>query len=167
MKTKRINLLEKAKYLATIQGQYDDAISIVNKLLCINNEDIDALRLKGNILELRSFAIKQKNCTNDILDDPKIYYYKILQLDSDNTLALIDLGDYWQVKGKLELVLKFYNKAIDLLKKGHFYLSHKDEIEEAYWGKSEVLMKMNEKDESLKCKVEGLRWYPDSELLRP
>jgi tetratricopeptide (TPR) repeat protein len=99
-------------------------------------------------------------------EDARTCYEKILQLDPENTVAHIDLGDYWEQKGDYDTALKLYNRAITLLKRGVFYNSYAEECEEAFWSKSELLKTVGKTDEYYLCIAEGLRLCPESELLK-
>jgi tetratricopeptide (TPR) repeat protein len=139
----RIILLERAKNLSIVERQYDKALEIISKLLESDRKDIDALRLKGNILDLMgSDPIQDVTETSGAMDNfekARECYEEILRIDPQNTLALIDMGDYWEQMGDYEIALKFYDKAIELLKKGHFYISYEDEMEEAFSSRSELI----------------------------
>ncbi len=52
MTTDRIRALEEARSLA-LSGRYDAALRAVDKLLLRDCSDLDALRLKGNVLDLQ------------------------------------------------------------------------------------------------------------------
>lgn len=131
--------LEQAKRLS-LAGEYHEAHHIVDELLNDNPDNLDVLRLKGNILDLE-YASKE-----DVSLPPSRYYYeKILTIDSENTLALIDLGDYWLNAEAYEKSLHYYDKAISLLEHDKFCLSKADELEEARNGKSEALRQLAEK----------------------
>lgn len=166
---KHIEQLEKAKTLAIIHRQYNKALKIVNYLLKLKSSDIDALRLKGNILDLQTLDLMrdQSVISTDAqnFDHARICYEKILKLDPGNIVALIDMGDYWERRENYEIALEYYNKAIERLRNGHFYNSFEDECEEAFWSKAELLKNIGRVEEASFCVADGLQLCPDSELL--
>ena len=166
---KRIKLLEKAKALAVLHRKYNESIEIVDYLLRHRSNDIDALRLKGNILDLQALDLMQDQSVDstDIqnLDHARTCYEKILTLDPENVVALIDMGDYWKHRENYEVASEYYNRAIELLKRGHFYSSFESECEEAFRSKAELLKYIGKTEEAFFCIAEGLRLCPDSELL--
>ncbi len=145
-KAQRIKLLEKAKYLATIKKQYDKALEITNDLLAFNGSDIDALRLKGNILDLEQLDLNQNDSRRKSArryEEARKCYENILGLDRNNPLAYIDLGDYWKRKGENGLAMKHYNRAISSLKKGHFHVCAEEEMEEALSAKADLIQSVS------------------------
>ncbi len=156
MQNNRLFLLNKAKFL-TMEGKYKKALKFIDKLLITNPNDVDALRLKGNVLSVKitdenySFCEKKRKL---VLCSIQKCHERILKFDPNNMLALIDLGDYWRNESCFDKSLQYYNKAISLLKEGHFYLSLEDELIEAFYGKKELLKNINEKSELLKCQEE-------------
>ncbi|MBT5470004.1 MAG: hypothetical protein HOK41_05330 [Nitrospina sp.] len=166
-KKNRLKKLEEAKELALI-AEYDSAFEILDYLLKSDENDLDALRSKGNKLEMK--ALRMQNDISDeevqvFFDEALKCYEKISKIDPDNILNLIDLGDHWSNKENFDIALPFYEKAIELLKKGEFTISHKDECEEAFFGKSELLREMGKEKEADQCKKEGVEFFPTSILL--
>lgn len=166
-----IKLLEKAKEFALTE-EYDSAFEILDSMLQADENDLDALRSKGNKLELKAFrieALKEELATSKdskyYLDEALKCYEKIFKFDPDNILNLIDLADHWSGKEKFEISLSYYDKAIKLLKGGAYTICHKDECEEAFYGKSELLRDMGKEEEANQCKKEGLEFFPTSILL--
>lgn len=156
MPNNRLFLLEKAKFLA-MAGKYQEALKVVNELLTTFPNELDVLRLKGNILDLEvsaeniEFPEHERKAKFTMAQK---CYERILELDSNNVLALIDLGDYWQNRSSFKQSLDYYNQALNLLKDNRFYLSLEDEFVEAFRGKKEVLQIMNRKSELIKCQEE-------------
>jgi tetratricopeptide (TPR) repeat protein len=156
MSNNRLFLLNESKFLA-MEGRYKEALEMVNQLILTISDDLDGLRLKGNILELEVYAENSEVSDDDRKAKLAIVqkcYERILELDSNNILALIDLGDYWQNQSHFDKSLDYYDKAIYLLKEKRFYLSLKDEFVEAFRGKKEVLQKMNKESELNICQKE-------------
>lgn len=168
--TSRVSHLEKAKQLATLDKKYDNALNIVSRLLKLNGNDIDALRLMGNILDLKEMdnynKSSLKNYSRPELENAKKYYDDILRLDPDNTLALIDIGNYWERRGDYKASLEHYNKVISLLNQGHYYLSLEDEYEEVFFNKALLLKSMGRIDDYSQTLKEGLLHCSESTLLK-
>jgi len=154
MLNNRLALLNKSKFLA-MEEQYLPALRTVEQLLLNTPDDLDGLRLKGNILELYLYAgnlddsegIKKRVIARKC-------YERVLELSPNNTLALIDLGDYWQNQADFDKSLGYYDNAINLLKEKCFYLSLEGEFIEAFQGKQDVLQKMNNELELHLCQKE-------------
>lgn len=152
MSNNRLILLNESKFLA-MEGKYDQALKIVDQLFLNIPNDLDGLRLKGNIFELDVYAGNLDDFEKKLAIVKKCYEH-ILELTPNNTLALIDLGDYWQNQANFDKSLKYYNKAICLLKENCFYLSLENEFIEAFSGKKEVLQRINNEFELNNCNEE-------------
>ena len=117
-----------------MSGQYGEALAALEKVVGRQPEDVEALRLKGNILELKVLDRAQYRSENllrsrDWLAARKCYE-SILSVDPENTLALIDLGDHYRNMGASTKALEYYEVAIALLEKGQFRWSKKGEVDE-------------------------------------
>ena len=125
-----------------LSGEYSDALSEIDKIIDGRPGYIDALRLKGNVLELRALDRAQSRggsllrCRDYVA--ARRCYEHILQLDPGNTLALIDLGDHFRNLGAAMKALEFYEQAIALLSSGRFGWSRKEEIVEAFGNAAEL-----------------------------
>lgn len=158
--------LEHARSLA-LEQNYDEALSLVEAMLSVASDDLDALRLKGNILDLE-ISDENQFLTNEEksgkLEAAKKCYERVLALSPHNVLALIDLADYWKHQGEFDQSLSYYDRAIDLLKHNHAYLALRDELEEAFEGKFDLLYQFNREAEAAECREEARRLIPDSAL---
>ena len=146
----RISLLEDAKFLALFDKKYDEAIFLVDRLLSERDNDIDALRLKGNILDLKALDISlptDLETNKGFFSEAKKCYEKILEIDQNNALAMIDLGDYWAREDNYSVALKWYDNAIHVLENGIYHSSLEEEMEEAVCKRSELIEshKLNDK----------------------
>lgn len=153
-KYERIQLLEKIRKL-TLAGEYDQALSDVDKVLANNPEDQDALGLKGNIMELM-----QRD------DEARMYYEKVLELNPTNVQAWVDLGDNYSNNQNISKALEYYDGACSLIKQGVIYAARLNEVEQAYFAKASLLKTVGKLQEAIDCAQEGLRLAPESELLR-
>jgi tetratricopeptide (TPR) repeat protein len=134
---KRLALLERAKAIATLEHDYKEALKCVQHALKNNPRDTDALILKGNILDLVHNYSESRKC-----------YEKVLRQDKNNVRALIDMGDWWSHRPNSAHALSFYNRALSVLKRKIFYLSRRDEFEEAYTGTILLLRAMGRLEEA-------------------
>jgi len=156
----RLLLLNKAKFLALAEN-YEEALKIVNQLLMIQPNDLDGLRLKGNLLELEIYADQyadQRKFT-DLEKQTQLTlaqqcYEQILKIDPNQVLALIDLGDHWQNQSSFVESLNYYNQALNLLKQNRFYLSLEDELIESFRGKQEILRTLGKISDLRRCQEE-------------
>lgn len=148
----RLGWLESAKAIATLEHDYKKALEKVQHLLRDNDNDTDALILKGNILDLAQRYSEARRC-----------YEKVLQQDQHNLRALIDMGDWHSRKRNSVEALSFYDRALSLLKRKIFYLSRRDEFEEAYTGKIILLREMGLLDRARKVVKEAMSHCPGFE----
>jgi tetratricopeptide (TPR) repeat protein len=117
-----------------ISGRYVEALASLDVIMERQPKHVEALRLKGNVLELKAldraqYESKKLLRSRDFVAARKCYE-TILLLDPENTLALIDLGDHFRNLGASEKALEYYESAISLLQKGRFRWSKKEEIED-------------------------------------
>ncbi len=164
----RLDQLENAQYLATIEKNYTDALEIVDALLHEDPDDVDALRLKGNILDLKSLDQKTENPASSSYEKyqekARCCYAAILKISPNNTVAHIDLGDYWSRKEEYGKAVLYYNKAIELLNKGHFFCDREEELKEALISKAELLKEVGDSEGYDKCLQDLKKWLPNIDL---
>ncbi|WP_211444613.1 tetratricopeptide repeat protein [Collimonas humicola] len=118
MEFDRISKLEEAK-MAALSGDYEAALRIVDLILNQFPDDIDALRLKGNTIELwisAEFDEIPTTQSNIQLSLARACYEKILSIDSKNTLALKDLADHLKDRGEKKEALILYEELISILR---------------------------------------------------
>jgi tetratricopeptide (TPR) repeat protein len=118
MKLGRIDKLEEAK-MAALSGDYETALRVVDLILNRFPDDIDALRLKGNAIELwisAEFDAIPTVQSNVQLSLARACYEKILTIDPRNTLALKDLADHLKDLGEKTEALILYKELIDILR---------------------------------------------------
>ncbi len=127
--------LETIRSLATA-GRYDEALVNVSKVLKHNPNDLEALRLRGNILELKVLDYgqfrPQKLMRSKEYLEARSCYEQILKVDPNNTLALIDMGDHFFNVDAYDRAEAYYVNALSLLRNGEFRLSWEDELREAF-----------------------------------
>ena len=163
-------ILKKARTIATIHHRCEEALSLVDSFLNTNPKDVDALLLKGNILELMAYHLEVSASTeqfevNDFKESSRKCYEELLKIAPENPVVYKDLGDYWEDKNDKKKALEFYDQSIALLKAGKFYSCAKEEIEAAYWAKYELLKDTGNTEKAIECLEEGKKLYPESKLL--
>lgn len=133
------------------------AIIKLNALIDLYPSNIDILRLKGNILDLKASEIAYASCDSagDVFYDEALSCYgEILSLDPYNTVALIDIAGYWLRKKKYDLAVNDCDDAIIALKSGNYFLSLSEELEEAYSCRIEILEELGKENDALATKIE-------------
>lgn len=119
-----------------MEGRYAAALAALDMILRTAPKNIQALRLRGNVLELRALDRAQYSAAKLLRSRDYVRarscYEQILEQDPSNTLALIDLGDHFRNLGAADKAGTYYEAAIDQLSKGRFSWSRKDEIEEVF-----------------------------------
>ena len=95
------------------------------------------------------------------VDDPRFQtiresYEAALAADPKYTLVLVDLGDYWSDQSNFAQALNYYNRALQLLKDGHFSDDHEEELQAAYRGKIDTLVAMGHVEEAEECRAQAV-----------
>jgi tetratricopeptide (TPR) repeat protein len=145
--SKTKTLLEAAKSEA-LAGRRQEALRIVNSILVGAPDTLDALRFKGNVIELDVFDEErnssEKFVRSDRIQEAATCYERILAIDPSNVLALVDLGTHWKNRGDFHKALDYFDRALLLLKGGSFGQSWQDEFDEAMNGKNEIARELHE-----------------------
>jgi tetratricopeptide (TPR) repeat protein len=124
MSTDETNLRGNAWELG-LAGRYDAALEILDSLLGKAPADIESLRMKGNLLELKAMDLlehsaKKLTSSPDYLAARRCYE-RILEIDSQNATAHIDLGDHYKNLGAKDKALDYYRCAAT-------HLEHEDPL---------------------------------------
>jgi tetratricopeptide (TPR) repeat protein len=147
----RYSRLNRAKFLA-MSNSHDEAIAILNSVLADDQNDIEALRLKGNAIELRELQAFAANGTggsfSDEFSEAGTCYEKILTVDPFNVMALIDLGTHWKNRSEIEKALKYYSQAEKLIKQRQAPDDFRDELIEVLEGQLEISEQLGEIEQS-------------------
>jgi len=152
--------LERIRDVA-IEGNPALALTELETILAADPGDVEALRLKGNILEMR--ALNRAQYTADKLLRSRDYvaaracYESILAIDKDNTLALIDMGDHFRNLGALEQALGYYEQAIDRLSKGRCSWSRREEMVEAFGQAIELYRQLGKESDVVRLMTQRRR----------
>jgi tetratricopeptide (TPR) repeat protein len=115
----RLRNLEDARALS-VEGDYDNALETVQSLLRELPDDVEVLRLYGNILEQKALHLAEVQQTR-LVGVPDYHlarqlYERILRLDPGNLLALIDLGDHYKNLDAYDRAFSFYHDAVALIR---------------------------------------------------
>lgn len=109
--------LEKVRMLS-LTGEYSEALQIINTLLVDLPLNIQALRLKGNIIELWLFSGYETFSAKELesyFATARECYEKILAIDKDNSYAMKDLADNLKEIGANTEAKKLYLQLIGCL----------------------------------------------------
>jgi tetratricopeptide (TPR) repeat protein len=145
--TKSSETLEEAQRLA-ITGDYLGAIALINSVLKREPNNVEALRFKGNVIELKVFH-SELNENNKFVRSPEILkarvcYEKALLLEPNNPGVLADLGTHWNNLGNTDKAICFFDRVIALLPDLPELSSSGDDFMEALEGKIEILLARGE-----------------------
>jgi tetratricopeptide (TPR) repeat protein len=104
-----------------LQGYYDAALNILEELLKESPIDVVTLRMKGNLLEMKAMDLlensgKKLTSSTDFLAARRCYE-KILEIDSQNVTARIDLGDHYSALRANDKALEYYREAASVLQR--------------------------------------------------
>ena len=117
-----------------IGGGYQRALERLDAMLSEKPDELEAIRLKGNVLELRAFDGAQYHAKKLLLLPDFVgarkCYERILELDPRNTLALADLGDHYKNLGAHKKAVSYLVQAAKLLEAGESRLGLRAEAEE-------------------------------------
>jgi tetratricopeptide (TPR) repeat protein len=127
----RLFLLEEARTRA-MESDFSSALGLLSELLQKRPDDIDALRLKGNVLEQAAlekneYSSKRLSSNLDYLAARECYK-AILRQDPRHTNALIDLGDHYFHLDAEDLAVNYYSEVERLLREGEFRTDWKEEV---------------------------------------
>ena len=117
-----------------IQGYYDTALEILENMLKENSSDVVALRLKGNLLELKE--IDRLEYSGKRLVSSAHYlaarecYEKILDVEPGYVKAYIDLGDHYRNLDANDKAIDYYREAVRVLEKTPRDEIWKEDVEE-------------------------------------
>ena len=131
--TSRAKRLEEVWGLG-IEGHYGAALDILRGLLGENPLDLVALRMKGNLLELKEmdrleYCNKKLVSSTDYLTARECYK-TILEVDSGNVKAYIDLGDHYRNLDANDKAVEYYKEAVRVLQQAPKDEGWKEDVEE-------------------------------------
>lgn len=129
----RTDRLEEARGLG-LQGYYDSAIEMIEDLLKDASADVESLRLKGNLLELKAMEVaeisRKKLTTSADYLTARQCYERILEIDPRDAAAHIDLGDHYRNLEANDKALEYYRGAAGVLRQTPNGRAWKEDVEE-------------------------------------
>jgi len=129
----RTDRIEEARGLG-LQGYYDSAIEMLDDLLKDVPTDVESLRLKGNLLELKAMELaeisRKKLTTSTDYLTARQCYEKILEIDPRDAAAHIDLGDHYRNLDANDKALEYYRGAASVLQQMPNGPAWKEDVEE-------------------------------------
>jgi tetratricopeptide (TPR) repeat protein len=105
--------------MLTLSGDYQSALAIVSQILVDEPLNIEALRLRGNILELSVLGAMQPVLAEDRAKDLDLAlssYETILRISPGDTLAMKDLADHYNKFRDKRYALGLYSQLISVLR---------------------------------------------------
>jgi tetratricopeptide (TPR) repeat protein len=164
----RLTRLEEARRLA-IECRYDEALEAIDGLCREFPDDIEILRLNGNVLEQRAldemeYSASKLTRSSDYMS-ARGCYEQILDLDSENTIALIDLGDHYKNLEAFDRAFTYYEQALRLLRAGKFRIGRSVELEELERVFDDLLREKSTADRAMKLKIACRELNDDSGTL--
>lgn len=126
-------LLENSRLLA-MNCEYNDALNSIEEILEEYPGNLDALRLKGNVLEQKALDENEASPRSLALSEDYLAalacYEKVLETDPRNTVALIDVGDHYKNLNAFDQAFTCYRSAMDLLEAGEERIGAESEVRE-------------------------------------
>jgi len=114
--------------------EYRAALDAIEAILRKHPGDLDALRLKGNILEQKALDEHERSPRSLALSLDYLTafacYEQVLGVDPRHTVALIDLGDHYRYVDAFDQAFTFYRSAMELLEAGEERIGAASEIRE-------------------------------------
>jgi len=114
-----VDQLANARMLA-LTGEFQEALSIISQILEIDPSNIEALRLRGNAIELSALGEMSPGPIEDRSRDLDLAlesYEAILRIVPEDTLAMKDLADHYSRFRDKNHALKLYSQLIGVLQK--------------------------------------------------
>jgi tetratricopeptide (TPR) repeat protein len=142
-------LLETARMLS-ISGQYEEAIPLLEDYLSVFPNDVSALKLMGNVIELQILD-KERETEGRFAQSPQYIkalnlYEKALALAPHDIELHIDIADYWANVGEFALALSYVDRVILLEKDGAAGQVTRRQLEAIFEKRREIVACLAEKD---------------------
>jgi tetratricopeptide (TPR) repeat protein len=151
----RIDVLEQARALS-LEGDYGQALHLLDGLLLKDPRDVDALRLKGNVIELQIMEREAGQSTKYVYSrqfkEARACYDRILLLQPLHLGALVDLGTHWKNLGDPSKALAYFDKVLDLCEGSS--ATDREPLAEALQGKIEILREQGRMDQALSLEAQ-------------
>ncbi len=137
------------------RGARSQALRSVDSALKAHPEEPDLLLLKAHLLDRLGHY-----------QEARRLYARAVRRDGANVLAAMDMGHSYYFAGRLALALRWYDRAISLLRSGHCWAVWRAEWEEAHWFKAWSLAELRRRKSAITCCRHGLLRAPRSHPLR-
>ena len=163
--SKEINiddLLDRAM-IHCLGGEFQEAYKCVEDVLAVFPDQIQALGLKGRILDFEALSNPEEKQENFEL--ARECYERLYESYPDHPQVNQDLGDYWKRKGEVDKALTYYDTAIRVLYDNPDE-EHQDVLLHIYRGKADMLEQAEKIEEFANTVNEALKKFPDSEFFR-
>ncbi len=92
-------------------------------------------------------------------------YARVLRRKNPNVLATLDMGHSYYYAGRLADALRWYDRAVALLRAGHCWAVWRAEWEEAHWFRAWALAERGRRVAAIACCRSGLARAPRSPSL--
>ena len=149
----RDDLFEQA-VKAAVGGDTEDALESLMQLLSKTPNDIQALVLKGNVFEMRSW-----------IPQARAVYERVLALDPGNSDGLIGLGDCARAVDDFPAALGYFNDARERLEAGLGPSHGEEAMELILEGQYSCLMELGREAEAGQIVAYGQAVLPESETV--
>lgn len=137
------------------RGAQSKALHTIDRALKVHPDEPDLLLLKAHLLDrLGEYQ------------EARRLYSRVVRRDGVNVLAAMDMGHSYYYAGRLALALRWYDRAIVLLRAGHCWAVWRAEWEEAHWFRAWSLAELGRSQAAIACCRHALRKAPRSHSLR-
>jgi tetratricopeptide (TPR) repeat protein len=161
----RLARLEAARDKAR-DGEYHRALELTQAVLDAEPYDLNALALKGNILDYQYEVAAELGLSDlaaEASEEARHCYETMLQIDGENVRALIDMGDHCAVRSRHEDALGWFDRALSELDAGRYFSSLDEDLAEALARKRDSLIALNRVEEAVAVNADGRRRCPGSD----
>ena len=137
------------------RGAQSKALHTIDRALKVHPDEPDLLLLKAHLLDrLGEYQ------------EARRLYSRVMRRDTANVLAALDMGHSYYYAGRLALALRWYDRALALLRAGHFWGVWRAEWEEVHWFRAWSLAELGRTPAAVVCCRHGLAKAPRSGPLR-
>ncbi len=131
------------------------ALHSIDAALDAHPDEPDLLLLKAHLLDR----------LGDYQEARRLYS-RVMRQDAANVLAALDMGHSYYYAGRLALGLRWYDRALALLRAGHSWGVWRAEWEEVHWFRAWSLAELGRNQAAIACCRHGLGQAPRSRSLR-
>lgn len=131
------------------------ALRAIDAVLALRPQEPDLLVIKGQLLDRLGEYLEARRL-----------YALAARRDAANVLAAMDMGHSYYYCGRLALALRWYDRAIALLRAGQCWAVWRAEWEEAHWFRAWALAELGRPQAAIACCRHGLARSPRSRALQ-